>query len=113
MKTDNFNLIFLYLSEGFNRAELFNLLDVWIENKTPTAILGDVNWDFSDDCRMKKFMEARKFQQLVDTATCDSGRLIDHVYVNESLMLQNVFTQKFAVHYSDHDIVSLFIPKQK
>ena len=111
LKADKFELIFLYLSDGFNKEDLFNLLERWINDKTPTAVMGDVNWDFYEDCKMKKFMETKRFHQLIEKATCDTGNLLDHIYVNEALMSLKVTSQQSAAYYTDHDIISLFIPK--
>ena len=113
LQTDNFDLIFLYLSKGFNNEELFNLLEGWIDNTRPTAIMGDMNWDFSKDCKMKKFMETKKFHQLIERSTCDTGSLLDMIFANEALMSLKVFCQQSAAYYTDHDIISLLIPKSQ
>ena len=113
LTTNRFDIIFLYLSNGFSKEDLFHLLDSWIENKTPTAIMGDVNWKYSEDNKMKRYMENKGFKQLIDKATCDSGSLLDHLYVNQSLSTMNVFSRQTPTYYSDHDVLSLYIPKEK
>ena len=111
LKADRFDLIFLYLSDGFNKEDLFNLLDRWIDEKTPTAVMGDMNWDFSEDCKMKRYMETKSFHQLIEKSTCDTGHLLDHVFINEPMMLLKVFAQQSANYFTDHDTISLYIPK--
>ena len=112
MKTDAFDIIFLYLSKDYEEQELFNLLEKWIGSQKPTSVIGDVNWDFSENSSMKKFMTNKGFRQLIKNPTFDKGTLIDHIYVNESMYSLTNFTQQDPAYYSDHDIVSLFIQKQ-
>ena len=45
---------------------------------------------------------AEGFKQVVTKPTCDSGTLIDHVYVSTSL---KVDTDVSDCYYSDHDLV--------
>ena len=58
-------------------------------------------------------MKARGFHQLINEPTCDTGSLIDHIYVNEAMKAQNITAEVDACHFSDHDIISLLIPKKK
>ena len=37
----------------------------------------------------------------------------DHIYVNNPMKTKNIFTEIDAVYYSDHDIISLYIPKEE
>jgi hypothetical protein len=111
IKTAEFDIIFLYLSKGFDQDSLFKQMDHWINNTKPTAIIGDVNWDFSEDTNMKNFMTQRGFFQQIQRPTFDKGTLIDHVYVNQALINLGMFTEQEAAYYTDHDIVTLFIAK--
>ena len=45
---------------------------------------------------------AEGFKQVVTKPTCDSGTLIDHVYVSTSLQVD---TDVSDFYYSDHDLV--------
>ena len=112
VKTIAFDLIFMYLSKDFDHDSLFRNVDNWIEKDKPTAVIGDVNWDFSRDTRMKKSMKVRGFSQQIQKATYDDGTLIDHVYVNEPMIDQGIFTEQEAAYFTDHDIVTLFIAKK-
>ena len=73
--------------------------------------MGDVNWNYLEDNKMKGYMQKKGFHQLIDRTTCDSGSLLDHLYVNESMTSLNVFSMQSPVYYSDHDVLSLCIPK--
>ena len=111
IKTDTFDIIFLYLSKQFDEAHLLSVLENWLESKMPTVVMGDVNWDFRNNSGMKKFMQRKNFKQLIDRPTFLQGTLIDHVYVNSEMIELNVHTEQNAAYYSDHDIITLFIPK--
>lgn len=106
-----FDIIFLYLSSGCEKFEAFKILDTWIRNQRPTIIIGDVNVDFVNDCKFSKFLENKGFKQLVKKATCDTGSLIDHVYVNELLITSHMEIEQSGVYYSDHDIITIYIKK--
>ena len=53
------------------------------------------------------------FTQLINEPTCDTGSIIDHVYVNEAMQAQSISTEIDPVHFSDHDIISLYIEKKE
>ena len=50
----------------------------------PICVVGDFNEDvlFADDCYCNKKLENLEFHQIVTVPTCDSGTLIDHVYIS-------------------------------
>ena len=73
--------------------------------------MGDVNMNFSEDCKLNKFLEERGFLQLIQTSTYESGSLIDHIYANEPLRNLNISTEQCSAYYSDHDIITIHIPK--
>ena len=53
------------------------------------------------------------FEQQIKESTCQTGSIIDHLYVNNAMKDKNISTVLDAVYYSDHDVVSLYIPKQE
>ena len=119
-KMKDFHVIFLYLSSNCKKACLFNLLDNWIEKEVPTAILGDINEDFLKGEKLKKankrfinMMTVRGFHQLIKQPTFTSGNVIDHIYVNDAMQAQTISTQIDGAYYSNHDIISLYVQKQK
>ena len=120
LKTKDFHIIFLYLSSNCKKASLFTLLDTWIEKDIPIAVMGDMNEDFLRGEKLKKannrfvnMMTVRGFHQLIKEPTCVSGSTIDHLYVNDAMQAQTISTQIDGAYYSDHDIISLYVPKQK
>ena len=111
MRTEKFDLVFVYISSGCNKHEVFKLLEAWIENERPTAIIGDTNMDYLKECKIATFLETKGFEQQIKEATKDSGSLIDQVYANEAMRSLNIITEQCSAYYSDHDIVSIYIPK--
>ena len=112
IKTTEFDTVFLYLSKDFDQECLFKQIDDWIDKTKPTAVIGDMNWDISQDTNMKKFMTARGFSQQIQKPTFNLGTIIDHVYVNRALSDLGILTEQQAAYYTDHDIVTLLIAKK-
>ena len=106
-----FDGIFLYLSSGCDKEEILGHIETWIVDSTPAFIMGDFNIDFFKGDKLVKALENFGFEQLIKEATRTSGYLIDHIYVNKELMSLNVTTQIDSAYYSDHDIITLHIPK--
>ena len=113
-KTDQFHIIFLYLSSNYNKEELFQLLDMWIEGDVPTAVIGDVNENLGIFKKrpLAKKMLSLGFEQLIKEPTCQTGSIIDHLYVNDAMKGKGISTDTNAAYYSDHDIISLYISKE-
>ena len=112
LKSDMIDIIFLYISKNYSWEELKMVLEEWIDNERSVAILGDVNWQYdTETTAMGKYLQnVLKFSQLVNDPTHDSGHILDHIYVNEKLWLENPTFAQTAVNYSDHDIIQLKIP---
>ena len=113
-RTIKFDVIFMYWSSGSNTEEtleILSILEAWIIRDRPTVIMGDVNMNFSDGCKLNKFLKNKGFQQLINESTFDMGSLLDHTYINEPLKSLNIRTEKCSAYYSDHDIISIYVPK--
>ena len=88
---------------------------MWIENDIPTAVMGDVNENLGV-LKIRPFnkkMSSLGFEQLIKNVTCDTGSTLDHIYVNDAMKLKGITTEIDAAYYSDHDIISLNIPKEE
>ena len=114
-KTSHFNIIFLYLSSNYKKSEVFQLLDGWIEDAVPTAVMGDVNeiLDGVPSTPFSRKMSSLGFEQLIKEPTCTTGNLIDHIYINTAMKSLGVHTKIDAAYYSDHDIISLCVKNQE
>ena len=60
----------------------------------------------------EKFMKTKGFCQMVNQPTCDTGSLLDHIYVNGTMDEIGFSVEVNACYYSDHDIISLYVSKQ-
>ena len=115
LKAFHMNFIFLYLSKSIVNnvsvvwPEVKDLLDKWIKPKK-TIIMGDMNWNYLDNHRMKSYCEKKQFSQLVEEATHDEGNLIDHAYINVNSMAK---ISLYSVTFSDHDLVCLSLLKDQ
>ena len=105
IKTPRIDLIFLYLSKDFDFSSLKEHLYSWIDPRRPTAILGDMNWHYEARSQhtMYKYLEALGFQQVIQNVTHEKGNLIDHIYINDTLLNQQAFAESVPVYYSDHN----------
>ena len=118
-RTNQFDAIFLCWSSGCSKdedEEILNLLDSWIIKDRPSVIMGDVNMNFSEESKITKFFKdfkekKKEFTQPITKSTCDTGSLLDHIYVNEALKNLGVTTQQCSPYYTDHDVITIYIPK--
>ena len=115
LTTTELKVVFMYLSQGFDKEEVLRLLDECMDGEEAIAIMGDVNWDYfgKPDHKMKDFMASKGFSQLIQEATHEKGKTLDHIYVNQILKQRGCYASQQSVHYSDHDIVSLHVPNAK
>ena len=88
------------------------MLDGWIRDDVPTVIMGDMNEDLlQKKSELKDHLSCKGFTQLVEQATFDKGSLIDHIYINEPMMLKTVSIDQTPAYYSSHDIITLNVSK--
>ena len=113
MKTSihGFDVIALYLSKDCDQQVVCNILEDIIDEENPTLVFGDVNIEFDAKSPFKGFMMKKNFQQLLTKPTFDGGSRIDHLYVSKKLHSMKISCQQNSVHFTDHDIISLFIKK--
>ena len=111
LKATQFHIIFLYLSQNYDKDFVFKLLKNWVNVYTPTVVMGDVNENSLGTSKLENFMEAKGFHQLILSPTHREGAILDHLYVNEGMRKKSTFTEKKCCYYSDHDIISLYVKK--
>ena len=113
IKTSFCQILFVYLSKGVDITNLKEFMDKNFDMNKNIAIMGDFNQDGNDEnCRLIEFMKQTGFTQLIQDPTHEEGGLLDHIYVNQLLYEENVVVRTDPVYYSDHDIVTLLIPKK-
>ena len=111
LKTSHFSIIFLYLSQNYNKDSVYNLLENWIQNDVATVVMGDINENLYENSMFEKFMKIKGFAQLINEPTFIAGSLLDHLYVNKAMKEKNIFFEKNSCYYSDHDAITLYIEK--
>ena len=75
----------------------------------PTCIVGDFNEDVSITSNMCccTMFRSQGSQQMVNKPTHDSGTIIDHVYMSQTL--HTMQTDVIDCYYSDHDCILCWI----
>ena len=111
VKHEELDVIFVYLSQNFEWHPVREFFDNVIRPKKPTVIMGDVNWHYSDDHPMKDYLQSRVFTQLITRATHKEGRCIDHLYASRDFGEEEITLKQQSVPYSDHDLITAFVPK--
>ena len=76
----------------------------------PTCIVGDFNKDVSVTSNMhcSTMFRSQGFKQMVNKPTQDSGTIIDHLYMSQTL--NTMQTDVTDSYYSDHDCILCLIP---
>ena len=119
LQTEEFDVVFMYLSQGFDKNAVKKQLLDWINQEKPTVIAGDMNWNYGKNMIMDTFFKYKlQCEQLIQKATHHEGKILDHLYVNramsEVIKTSNSSQDAHAMtsaYYTDHDIISLFVPK--
>ena len=75
-----------------------------------TIILGDFNENLlsPSPSPLLQLMSSRRFYQLVQGPTTDSGSLLDHIYCNGAV--NDALIDVVDTYYSDHDATYLSLP---
>ena len=83
-----------------------HMLEIIVQfQHVPTCIVGDFNENAlitSNMCCCAMF-RSQAFKQMVSKLTCDSGTIIDHVYVSQAI--NTMQTDVTDCSYSDHDLI--------
>ena len=113
VKTSIMDILFVYLSNGYDWKTLKKVLESFIQSEKDLAVIGDTNTNYLlDDDNFTKFMKNKKFIQMIEEPTHESGGLLDQIYINESLSKKNPKCFQKAVYFSDHDAIYLHVPKK-
>ena len=113
LKTLILDVLFVYLSKGFDWKELKQVLEIFIQSRKDLALIGDTNINFlAEDHDFTKFMTNKEFVQIVQEPTHERGGLLDQIFINESLSKKNPICTQKSVYYSDHDLICFHVPKE-
>ena len=84
-------------------SSFFQIRELKIQNQF------SLNLNFENENAVKSFLAKKGFSQLIENPTHDKGHIIDHVYVNKELKEKGCFVTQESVHFSDHDMLSLYL----
>ena len=105
--------VFLYRSQNCDEYQLCLALENIIVENVPIVIMGDVNIDAQQESVLTTYLSGKGFAQQIQKPTCDTGSILDHVYVNKEMKVFPLKIKQRSVYYSDHDIISLHIKNNK
>ena len=107
VSNNNYHVINVYCSKNANKQQLYKDLIALLRGTQLCLIVGDFNENFLQEPKPKfvQHMIARKFSQLVNTATHIEGRLLDHVYVQNTRW--DFETELNFCYYSDHAAITV------
>ena len=111
LRKESFDVVFVYLSAGCKKNEIFCQLQQWIDKERPTTIMGDFNINYEKEDKFISAMEKIGFTQMIQESTCDTGSIIDHIYINNAMKSLEVSIEKDSAYYTDHDIITIHIKK--
>ena len=101
----------IYISQGANFDLIVdNLKNMMIPG--PKIILGDFNYESSKQNALSHFLDSKGLIQIVKRPTHIEGGIIDHCYVEKSIMNAIEIDYIFP-YYSDHISICLSISKHK
>ena len=95
-----YQMVLVYASSGCPLQELVEDLKIELIADFTTIIVGDFNFDKSENNALTAFLGKRNFAQVVDWPTHKEGRTIDHCYVSKNTRVQ---VTRHSPYYSDHD----------
>ena len=101
----------IYISQGAN----FDLIVDNIKNMMipgPKIVLGDFNYESSKQNALSHFLDSKRLIQIAKRPTHIEGGIIDHCYVEKSIMNAIEIDYIFP-YYSDHISICLSISKHK
>jgi hypothetical protein len=99
-------LVIVYISKNCSFDELVLDLGKTLKSEKKHVITGDFNFDMEDKNALTKYFENLEFVQLVNSATQDGGRVIDHCYVPIDIA-DNIIMKQYSPYYSDHDALCI------
>ena len=114
-KSDEFDIVHVYRSQGMDKHELSEDLRKCINPKKPTIVCGDFNICYVSqrNNEITSMLETLGFTQLVQNATHLKGGHIDHVYSNHNPAKYSIEISLYSPYYLclDHDAICVTVVK--
>jgi len=110
---ENLDIISIYRSSDEPFSSVVHYLQELLNNNKTTLLIGDVNYCFTQQNPLSRFLTQEKFEQLVTSPTHIKGGIIDHAHLRESdKKLTKVVKQK-CHYWTDHNSVNMIIKNMK
>ena len=108
-----FDLITVYRASNqpqMSFQEFVKVMEKGIDDKRPTIICGDFNFDCKKENEFTVMMKSKKFKQIVEKPTTYRGYCIDHFYHNKPDSGERINYKLHHPYYSDHEAVCVRVP---
>ena len=106
VSSSEYIIINVYRSKSANK-DFISVLNELFEFDKTMVLCGDFNYCFQEEGShpILKFLNDKKFKQIVNGSTHIEGRCLDHVYIYDSLIssTKTFFSEVSCCYYSDHD----------
>ena len=105
----DFQLTVVYLS--FKEAHLPDVVKAMeqiMDLEIPQVILGDFNFDATEENCLKAYFTKMKLVQVINQPTHKEGRTLDHLYLSEQLKEKLEYDIQFK-YYTDHSAIQMKI----
>ena len=99
-------LCLVYLSHNCERGDVVSEFDSILKGNKAYIFAGDFNFHAGEKHIVADFLSRKGYSQLIQTPTHNRGRIIDHLYVHESLINHINFKLHYP-YYSDHAAILL------
>ena len=110
MESEDLNVITIYRSNDGSLGKLIRKLQVLIDTSKSTLILGDMNICNKKMAtnELRKFLEDKKFKQVINKATHIEGGHLNHVYImNIGNFAETPDIEIIPKYFSDHDSICI------
>jgi hypothetical protein len=110
IKSDDLDIIAIYRSKDGCLSTLVNKLEDLINLGKSTLVIGDMNVcnKKNPENKLRKYLEEKKFKQIINKATHIDGGHINHAYVfNLGNYEETPNIEIIPKYYSDHDAICI------
>ena len=109
-------VIAIYRSQEGNMTKLIEKLEnIMVQSKT-TLVIGDMNICNKKNPKnaLKKYLEEKKFREIIKKSTHSEGNHIDHAYImNVGNFVEDPEVKIIPKYYSDHDAICITWSKKQ
>ena len=101
MQIDEYiQLSVIYISTDAKLINVVQKLQETLAEELQQIIIGDFNFSPEEDNHLTKYFKSKGFIQMIDQPTHSGGRTIDHCYVSNRGLVQQI--KIISPYYTDH-----------